>query len=259
MPRKPIVPRKDVSKSTSYAHQRYAHPFFLPAQQADREPTKGGQKNMTEWSKTRFGPVPKVAHDGLIDLATIIGTDGVQEIEQLGEIRFHAVGDSGSGHADDAEKVADDMATDYKPDAGALNPAFLFHLGDVVYGPDKDSHYGERFYRPYRHYPGKIIAIPGNPRWRGEDARRHALVEGFSGQFLRGQGGRSAAGRRQRHLPRNHDAAGRVLASRHALLAHHRLVFKPPGKPGISRRQWRQRQIAIGVADENAQVDREQR
>jgi hypothetical protein len=43
-----------------------------------------------------------------------------------------------------------------------LNPALLFHLGDVVYGPGKESHYGERFYTPYRRYPGKIVAIPGN-------------------------------------------------------------------------------------------------
>src|SRR5262249_51217678 len=37
-----------------------------------------------------------------------------------------------------------------------------FHLGDVLYGTDKEAHYSDRFYRPYRHYPGKIIAIAGN-------------------------------------------------------------------------------------------------
>jgi hypothetical protein len=79
-----------------------------------------------------LGPVPKVAGDGVMDLADIIGADGVNEIQRLGEIRLHALGDSGVGHAEDAEKVADDMATDYKPGAGSLNPAFLFHLGDVI-------------------------------------------------------------------------------------------------------------------------------
>ena len=54
------------------------------------------------------------------------------------------------------------MTTDFKASGGGLNPAFMFHLGDVVYGPDKESHYGERFYAPYKRYPGKIIAIPGN-------------------------------------------------------------------------------------------------
>ncbi len=143
-----------------------------------------------------------------------IGDVGVQEIEQLGEIRFHAVGDSGSGHADDAEKVADDMATDYKPDAGALNPAFLFHLGDVVYGPDKDSHYGERFYRPYRHYPGKIIAIPGNHDGEAKTPADTPSLKAFQANFCAAKAAVPPQAAGSGDLPRNHDAAGRVLASR---------------------------------------------
>lgn len=159
MARQPVY--KDLSTSTSYSHQRYAHPFFLPAAHSARQPLKG-HRRMTDWSKEQLGPVPPVAGEGVMTLADIIGVDGVQEIEQLGEIRFHALGDSGVGYAEEAERVAEDMATDYKAGTGALNPAFLFHLGDVVYGPNKESHYGERFYRAYRHYPGKVIAIPGN-------------------------------------------------------------------------------------------------
>jgi hypothetical protein len=97
-----------------------------------------------------------------MDLAEIIGAEGVKEIEDLGEIRFHALGDSGVGMAQEAEKVAGEMAGDYKAGAGGLNPAFLFHLGDVIYGPGKQEHYTDRFYSPYRHYPGKILGIPGN-------------------------------------------------------------------------------------------------
>jgi hypothetical protein len=55
------------------------------------------------------------------------------------------------------------MATDYdatKPQTAS--PAFFFHLGDVIYGPGKDNAYRPEFYEPYVHYPGKIIAIPGN-------------------------------------------------------------------------------------------------
>jgi len=40
------------------------------------------------------------------------------------------------------------MATDYKAGAGPLNPAFMLHMGDIVYGNDKANHYGERFYSP---------------------------------------------------------------------------------------------------------------
>jgi hypothetical protein len=117
---------------------------------------------MTQWSKQQLGPVPPVKGNGIIDLAGIIGAQGVAEVQKLGEIRFHTLGDSGVGHAEQAEAVAEDMATDFKSGAGALNPSFLLHLGDVIYGPGKQDHYGERFYRPYRHYPGKILAIPGN-------------------------------------------------------------------------------------------------
>jgi Calcineurin-like phosphoesterase len=151
----------DSSTSTTYSADRYAHPFFLPASHTDRE-AFDGHVRMTDWSKEKLGPVPPVVRHGRIELSDIIGADGAHEITDLGEIRFHALGDSGVGHAIEAEHVAEDMATDFKAGAGALNPAFLFHLGDVIYGPQKDIHYGERFYRPYRHYPGKIIAIPGN-------------------------------------------------------------------------------------------------
>ena len=158
---KQSVMTKDPATSTTYSAARYAHPFFLPAPPEERQPI-GGLVRMTDWSKQQLGPIPPVKGDSHMTLAQIIGTAGVKEIEDLGEIRFHALGDSGVGQAVEAEQVSDEMATDFKPGAGALNPAFLFHLGDVIYGPDKDHHYGERFYRPYRHYPGKIIAIAGN-------------------------------------------------------------------------------------------------
>ncbi|HEV2690142.1 MAG TPA: metallophosphoesterase, partial [Bryobacteraceae bacterium] len=125
-----------------------------------RKPVNGNTR-LTDWSKQQLGPVPAVLRNGAIDLSEVIGAAGVTEIEGVGELRFHALGDSGVGMANEAEQVSDEMATDYKPTAGGLNPAFL-HLGDVIYGPDKEAHYGDRFYRPYRHYPGKILAIPGN-------------------------------------------------------------------------------------------------
>jgi Calcineurin-like phosphoesterase len=57
--------------------------------------------------------------------------------------------------------VADEMAKDYDINAPEKSPAFFFHLGDVIYGQSPGS-YLDQFYRPYMHYPGKIIAIPGN-------------------------------------------------------------------------------------------------
>src|SRR6478672_9415006 len=114
--------------TTAYAAQRYAHPFFVPAPPADRAAVDG-HKRMTDWSKLQLGPIPRLAGKGVVDLAHVIGATGVKEIENLGELRFHALGDSGHGNAEDAQKVAEDMAIDFKPEAGALNPAFMLHLG----------------------------------------------------------------------------------------------------------------------------------
>ena len=140
---------------------RFAHPSLVPAAPAMRSPSSSGSR-LTDWSKQHLGPIPPVKGNSSIDLVDVIGAEGIQEIKDLGEIRFHALGDSGQGNAHEAEQVSEEMATDYRAGAGGLNPAFLFHLGDVIYGTDKTSHYGQRFYTPYRHYPGKIIAIPGN-------------------------------------------------------------------------------------------------
>ena len=176
------MPVKNTDDSTTYSSARYAHPFFLPAAHAQRQPINGHTR-LTDWSKQQLGPVPPVANNGRIALADIIGAEGTREIAELGELRFHALGDSGVGHALEAEQVSEDMATDFKAGAGGLNPAFLFHLGDVIYGPQKEIHYGERFYRPYRHYPGKIIAIAGNHDGEAKSPADHPSLKDFLANF----------------------------------------------------------------------------
>jgi hypothetical protein len=161
---------------------RFAHPFFTATPVAERRPIRG-MTRMTDWSKKQLGPVPRVKRGGVMTLAEVIGAPGVAEIQNAGEIRFHALGDSGVGSAHEAELVGDDMATDYTPAGGAANPAFLFHLGDVIYGTDKEPHYTDRFYRPYRHYPGKIIAIPGNHDGEVRKASDGPTLSAFKANF----------------------------------------------------------------------------
>jgi calcineurin-like phosphoesterase family protein len=147
--------------TTAYSSERFAHPFFVSAPPAARAPVHGARR-MLEWSKTQLGPIPAPTNKGVCKLADFIGQTGTDEITQAGGLIFHALGDSGVNHATEAEAISDLMAGDFKPDKKGANPAFLMHLGDVVYGPDKTHHYGERFYRPYMHYPGKILGIAGN-------------------------------------------------------------------------------------------------
>lgn len=108
-------------------------------------------------------PIPPLRGNGVIPLAAVIGADGVAEIESVGALRFHAVGDTGgTGSRAAQEEVAAHMTSDFAQDGGGLNPAFFLHLGDVVYGPGKAEHYRDQYYRAYTDYPGKVLAIPGN-------------------------------------------------------------------------------------------------
>ena len=47
----------------------------------------------------------------------------------------------------------------------AEGTAFMFINGDVVYPSGDAADYKDRFYRPYKDFPGPIYAIPGNHDW----------------------------------------------------------------------------------------------
>ena len=46
--------------------------------------------------------------------------------------------------------------------AASVQPAFLFHVGDVVYLYGEEDYYYSQFYKPFQDYPAPIFAIPGN-------------------------------------------------------------------------------------------------
>jgi hypothetical protein len=110
----------------------------------------------------RVQPIPPARSDAPVPLAGIIGATGVQQIQDAGAIVFHAVGDTGHGDHSPQSDVAAAMAGDYTLADPAHSPAFFLHLGDVIYGANKDAAYRDQFYVPYRQYPGKIVPIAGN-------------------------------------------------------------------------------------------------
>jgi len=64
-----------------------------------------------------------------------------------------------------------------------MDPAFCYHLGDVVYYNGEVPEYWPQFYEPYEHYPLPIVAIPGNHD--GELLTRSSIsLEGFHENFL---------------------------------------------------------------------------
>src|ERR1051325_5136945 len=136
---------------------RFAHPYFVPTP-ADRRP------RMLDHVEKTLHPIPPVKRGGLMMLADIIGKENSDAIAASYQITLHIGGDTGVRETDHETWqviVADAMARDYDPNQPATRPAFFLHLGDVVYGPNPAA-YLEEFYRPYMHYPGKIVAIPGN-------------------------------------------------------------------------------------------------
>ena len=93
----------------------------------------------------------------------VIIPDAAAAAQQAGKLLFHVIGDSGGIHGDDVQgKVAEAMEGQIKSAQGADKPAFLYHVGDVVYFNGQSELYGSQFYEPYQYYPAPIFAIPGN-------------------------------------------------------------------------------------------------
>jgi len=141
---------------------RYAFPFYNPLPPAHRPPHPAGNSGAA-FAKASLGPIPpKPKGNSSMILADIIGAPAVKEIEAYGSLRFHSVGDTGLLSGNAQQDVADAMDGDFDIHKSAANPAFFFHLGDVIYGHNKDVSYRDEFYRPYIKYPAKIVAVPGN-------------------------------------------------------------------------------------------------
>ena len=86
------------------------------------------------------------------------------DIQAQDKLVFHMVGDTGgAGLPDTQTNIASQMAQQYlhierKQD----QPAFLYHLGDLVYHYGEADQYQHQFLAPFEKYPGPIYAIAGN-------------------------------------------------------------------------------------------------
>ena len=93
------------------------------------------------------------------------GPDLVQVINGYKSISFHVVGDSGASAMKNflgMIHVSDALTDDFHAANEESRPAFLYHLGDLVYNFGESNYYYDQFYDPYRNYPAPIFAIPGN-------------------------------------------------------------------------------------------------
>jgi hypothetical protein len=109
---------------------------------ATRHPSDNAQyaqlKALLKKNVVRFDP-SRAAPDGLFRLRDAYGPHGAQieqAITKAGKIIFHSLGDSGASNAGtykDEIRVSDQVTLDCQTADEANRPAFLFHLGDIVY------------------------------------------------------------------------------------------------------------------------------
>ncbi len=167
---------------------RFAHPFQTNVPIADRQNVPNVGTRMTDFVQTKLEPIPVPQREPTMTLAEIIGDAGAAEIAAGKSIIFHATGDTGLVHGEMQELVAESMATEYNVANPEKSPAFFLHLGDVVYYDNTDSGYHQQFYVPYKNYPGKIIAIPGNHdgelfKYDGTSTGQKVSLEAFQKNF----------------------------------------------------------------------------
>ncbi len=174
---------------------RFAHPFFTTVAPEKRSPVNGVRR-MTDHVKEHLETIPPVTGDAVMTLADVIGADGSAAIETAGQMIFHCVGDTGHENGAAQEYVANAMTEDYDIAQPAKSPAFFLHLGDVIYYDNTDRGYHAQFYAPYKKYPGKIVAIPGNHdgelfKYDGKPTGQRTTLQAFQTNFCQ-KGARTA-------------------------------------------------------------------
>lgn len=171
---------------------RFAHPFF--------ESKTSGGKTMIQHIIGTLEPFPISKGDAVMKLEDIIGGAGVRQIVSAKSITFHCVGDTGHENGEAQTAVSNAMTKDYDISKPGNSPALFIHLGDVNYYKNNDVGYHAQFYEPYVHYPGKIIAIPGNHdgelfKYDGSSVGQTKSLEAFDNNFCMDKPGiPSAAG-----------------------------------------------------------------
>jgi len=110
-------------------------------------------------------PGPRGGAFPLMSLEQVLGPAAINAIHDSGQIVIHSVGDTGApaqSKLPNETDVANLMLQDFADVPKEEQPAFYYHLGDVVYYYGEQEYYYDQFYEPNKHYPAPIFAIPGN-------------------------------------------------------------------------------------------------
>jgi hypothetical protein len=102
-------------------------------------------------------------------LSQLLTPGDLKSINSAGVLVCHTVGDTGDFRGRQEDFVAQMITLDSQNSAANKKPAFLYHLGDVVYFAGDIDMYGNNFYETYKDYPAFIVAIPGNHDCQPDD------------------------------------------------------------------------------------------
>lgn len=147
------------SSGFAFANPTYTADNFFTYSAGDIE----ADSSIQAMQATEPIPTPQV-DPPVMDLSAVLPAAAIAQIQAAGQLVFHSVGDTGGIVKPAAQlAVADAMCADLANKTYATGePAFFYHLGDVVYYFGQQQYYPEQFYDPYRNYDAPIFAIPGN-------------------------------------------------------------------------------------------------
>jgi hypothetical protein len=114
-------------------------------------------------------PPPNGPFPFRFDLSQLLSAEDVKRIKDAGVLVCHTVGDTGDQRGQQQDFVAAMITQDAEASPGDRKPAFLYHLGDVVYFAGDIDKYGANFYETYKDYPAFIVSIPGNHDCQPDD------------------------------------------------------------------------------------------
>jgi Calcineurin-like phosphoesterase len=155
------------------AHTERTPPGYGRKQQFGKERRPTGDPVADPKEPLRFETPPPPATPGNfhLQLEAIVPEVAARAAESK-KLVFHCVGDTGGIHGESVQTaIAEAMEAQITGTEGADQPAFFYHLGDVVYFNGVSNLYKWQFYEPYQYYPAPIFAIPGN-----HDGDTHVLA-----------------------------------------------------------------------------------
>jgi hypothetical protein len=131
-------------------------------------------------------PVPRGLPEPRLALIDVFGGNAhaIKNIEDNGQIVFHATGDCGSTRGPQTEnQVTDKMLADFNESNPKELPQFNLLLGDIVYSFGEAQFYYDQFYDPYRDYAAPILAVAGNHDGMVSPLAHAASLEAFERNF----------------------------------------------------------------------------